>query len=131
MKGAYVMKRKTKKLLSLLLVTIVAFSSLPQTFAVSGDIDPEIIKETSKTAVEIESEGIVLLKNKENILPLDGKKLNVFGAGSVCPFIGSSSSGGVVSDDPVTFYDALHCLLMFSETNGALRALWFLTIRGT
>lgn len=107
MKGAYIMKRKMKKLLALLLATIMMFSVLPQAFAVSGDIDPEIIKETSKIAVEVESEGIVLLKNEENVLPLDGKKLNVFGAGSVCPFIGSSSSGGVVSDDPVTFYDAL------------------------
>ena len=101
------MKTKMKKLLAVLLVAIMVFSTLPQAFAVSGNIDPEIIKETSKTAVEIESEGIVLLKNEGNMLPLDGKKLNVFGAGSVCPFIGSSSSGGVVSEDPVTFYDAL------------------------
>ncbi len=101
------MQKKIKKLIALLLTVIMAFSALPQAFAVSGKIDRDIIAETSKTAVEIQSEGIVLLKNEENLLPLNGKKINVFGAGSVCPFIGSSSSGGVVSEDPVTFYDAL------------------------
>ncbi len=101
------MKKFIKKSLAWFLVVLFAFSALPQAFAVSGNIDPDIIAETSQTAVEIEREGIVLLKNEENVLPLAGKKLNIFGAGSVCPFIGSSSSGGVVSDDPVTFYDAV------------------------
>lgn len=101
------MKKRMKKLLALILVLVLTFSALPQAFAVSGNIDRNIIEETSKTAVEVEAEGIVLLKNEENLLPLNGKKINIFGAGSVCPFIGSSSSGGVVSEDPVTLYDAL------------------------
>ena len=100
------MKKRMKKIISMILVLSMVISAVPMTFAVSGNIDPEIIKETSKTAVEVEAEGIVLLKNEENVLPLNGKKVNVFGAGSVCPFIGSSSSGGVVSEDPVTLYDA-------------------------
>ena len=41
------MKTKMKKLLAVLLVAIMVFSTLPQAFAVSGNIDPEIIKETS------------------------------------------------------------------------------------
>ncbi len=101
------MKKKAIKLIAATLTFIMAFSALPQAFAVSGKIDRDIVAETSKTAVEVEAEGIVMLKNEENLLPLNGKKINVFGAGSVCPFIGSSSSGGVVSEDPVTFYDAL------------------------
>ncbi len=101
------MKKRMKKLIAITLSLIFVFSAFSQVFAVSGNIDREITAETSKTAVEVESEGIVLLKNEENLLPLNGRKLNVFGAGSVCPFIGSSSSGGVVSEDPVTFYDAL------------------------
>lgn len=101
------MKKRLNKIIAISLSLIFAFSAFSQVLAVSGNIDRDIIAETSKTAVEVESEGIVLLKNEENILPLNGRKLNIFGAGSVCPFIGSSSSGGVVSEDPVTFYDAL------------------------
>ena len=101
------MNRKFKKLLSVFLAIVMAASVLTHAFAMSGDINPEIIAETSKTAVQIEAEGIVLLKNEDNTLPLEGKKLNVFGAGSVCPFIGGSGSGSVISEDPVTFYDAL------------------------
>ncbi|MBE6783438.1 MAG: beta-glucosidase [Ruminococcaceae bacterium] len=116
------MKKGMKRIISMVLVFSIVISALSLVFAVSGNIDPEIIKETSKTAVEIEAEGIVLLKNEDNVLPLDGKKVNVFGAGSVCPFIGSSSSGGVVSDDPVTFYDALDEAGI--EYNESLRALY-------
>lgn len=101
------MQKKFRKLLSVILSVVLATSVLPHAFAMSGDIDPEIIAGTSQTAVQIEAEGIVLLKNEENVLPLEGKKLNVFGAGSVCPFIGGSGSGSVISEDPVTFYDAL------------------------
>ncbi len=101
------MKKRIKKVIALVLVAIMVASVLPYAFSVSGNIDRNIIAKTSKTAVEIEAEGIVLLKNEDNVLPLAGKKINVFGAGSVCSFIGSSSSGGVVSDDPVTLYDAL------------------------
>ncbi len=116
------MQKKFRKLLSVILSIVLATSVLPQVFAMSGDIDPEIIAETSQTAVQIEAEGIVLLKNEENVLPLEGKKLNVFGAGSVCPFIGGSGSGSVISEDPVTFYDALEDTGI--EYNTDLRALY-------
>lgn len=116
------MQKKFRKLLSVILSVILATSVLPYAFAMSGDIDPEIIAETSQTAVQIEAEGIVLLKNEENVLPLEGKKLNVFGAGSVCPFIGGSGSGSVISEDPVTFYDALEDAGI--EYNTDLRTLY-------
>ncbi len=116
------MNRKFKKLLSVFLAIVMAASVLTHAFAMSGDINPDIIAETSKTAVQIEAEGIVLLKNEDNTLPLEGKKLNVFGAGSVCPFIGGSGSGSVISEDPVTFYDALEDAGI--EYNADLRALY-------
>ena len=116
------MNRKFKKLLSVFLAIVMAASVLTHAFAMSGDISPDIIAETSKTAVQIESEGIVLLKNEDNTLPLKGTKLNVFGAGSVCPFIGGSGSGSVISEDPVTFYDALEEAGI--EYNTDLRALY-------
>lgn len=116
------MQKKFKKLLAVVLAIVMATSILPHAFAMSGDIDPDIIAETSQTAIQIEAEGIVLLKNEDNVLPLEGKKLNVFGAGSVCPFIGGSGSGSVISEDPVTFYDALDEAGI--EYNTELRALY-------
>lgn len=116
------MNKKFKRLLSVILAIVMATSILPNVLAMSGDIDPEIIAETSQTAVQIEAEGIVLLKNEDNVLPLEGKKLNVFGAGSVCPFIGGSGSGSVISEDPVTFYDALDDAGI--EYNADLRTLY-------
>ncbi len=116
------MNRKMKKILALLLVFILAFSAFPQAFALSGDLSPGIIEETAQTAVDIEKEAIVLLKNEENLLPLEGKKVNIFGAGSVCPFIGGSGSGCVVSENPTDFYDALDAEGI--EYNEELRKLY-------
>jgi len=101
------MKKTAIKLVGIILVLIMAVLPSLNAFALSGDLDPDIIAETSQTAIDIEGEGIVLLKNEENLLPLNGKKLNIFGAGSVCPFYGGSGSGSVVSENPTSFYDAL------------------------
>lgn len=85
------MKKRLFKLLSLAMAAVILLSvALPTVSATSGNIDPDIIAETSQTAVELESEGIVLLKNEDNVLPLEGKKINIFGAGSVCPFLGGA-----------------------------------------
>ena len=73
----------------------------------SGKLDADIAAQTRAVAVEIESEGVVLLKNEENALPLGDKRVNVFGAGSVAPFYGGAGSGAVTTVDPVTFYEAL------------------------
>ena len=114
------MKKKFLKALSLMLVFSLVFSNTA--FATSGDVDPEIIAETKETAIQIESEGIVLLKNEDNFLPLSGKKLNVFGAGSVCPFFGGAGSGAITTDDPVTLYEAFEAEGI--EYNAELRALY-------
>ena len=114
------MKKHSIKLISLLLVPVLIIVSLgTAAYAVSGNIDSSIIASTSATAVKIESEGIVLLKNEDDFLPLEGKKLNVFGAGSVTPLLGGSGSGAITSADPVTFYDALDAEGI--EYNTALR----------
>ncbi|MBR2953395.1 MAG: glycoside hydrolase family 3 protein [Clostridia bacterium] len=101
------MKKRLLNGISILMVLTLLFTCTISAFAYSGRIDPDIIAETSKTALKIEAEGIVLLKNEDNILPLDGKKLNVFGVGSVCPFFGGAGSGCITSENPVSFYDAL------------------------
>ena len=102
------MKKGMLKTVSVIMSLVLLVASFaPCATATSGDIDPAIIAETKQIAIDIEGEGIVLLKNEDNVLPLEGKKLNIFGAGSVCPFFGGAGSGCVTSDNPVSFYDAL------------------------
>ena len=98
----------TRKLGCVLLTVLLAMGTLmPLAAAVSGDVGADIIAKTRQTAVDLEAEGIVLLKNEDNLLPLEGKKLNIFGAGSVSPFYGGAGSGAITSENPVSFYDAL------------------------
>ena len=98
----------TRKLGCVLLILVLAAGTLsPLASAVSGGIAADIIAVTSQTAVDLEAEGIVLLKNEDGLLPLAGKKLNIFGAGSVSPFYGGGGSGAVTSENPVSFYGAL------------------------
>ncbi|MBQ9552921.1 MAG: glycoside hydrolase family 3 protein [Clostridia bacterium] len=85
---------------------MITASVLPAA-ARSGRLDDAIAAETRALAVEIEAEGVVLLKNEENALPLGEKRVNVFGAGSAEPFYGGAGSGAVTTDDPVSFYEAL------------------------
>ena len=114
--------KKIKSLLSALLAVLIAFGAVTVAFATSGNIDPAIIADTSRIAVEAEREGIVLLKNEGDILPLAGKKLNVFGVGSSFPYIGGTGSGCTTSDNPVYLYDALDAAGV--EYNKDLRELY-------
>lgn len=116
------MKKIVKKAVSLVVVIALIVCCCISVFAYSGRIDPAIIAETSQVAIDIEAEGIVLLKNEDNVLPLAGKKLNVFGVGSVCPFFGGAGSGCITSQNPVSFYDALDEEGI--EYNRELRALY-------
>ncbi len=100
--------KKSKKIIAIIMVVVLLFSCFSiVSVAVSGNVPADIIAMSSKVAVELEQEGIVLLKNKENVLPLGDKKVNIFGAGSVVPFLGGAGSGAITTDDPVTFYEAL------------------------
>ena len=99
---------KMKKSISIFMSIVLLLSCFSiASFAVSGNVPADIIEMSSKVAVELEQEGIVLLKNEDNVLPLNGKKVNIFGAGSVVPFLGGAGSGAITTDDPVTFYEAL------------------------
>lgn len=114
------MKKRLLKVISLALALLLFIGNVA--FATSGDVDPEIIAETRETAVQIESEGIVLLKNEDNFLPLENEKVNIFGAGSVCPFFGGAGSGAITTDDPVTLYEAFEAEGI--EYNAELRELY-------
>lgn len=58
-------------------------------------------------AEEVESEGIVLLKNSDNSLPLSNKKINLFGYTSIAPIYGGTGSGGGDESTNVDLYTAL------------------------
>lgn len=61
-----------------------------------GEISEETSAEAKSLGEEIASEGIVLLQNNENTLPLaKGTKLNVFGWSSTNPVYGGTGSGGL------------------------------------
>lgn len=112
-----------KKVLAILLVFSLLVSSIAiSAFAVSGNIPEDVVAMSSQVAVEIEQEGIVLLKNDGKTLPLEGKKVNVFGAASVVPLLGGAGSGAITTHDPVYFYEALEEAGI--EYNKALQALY-------
>ena len=96
-----------KKSVSLVLALILFASSSLGAFAASL-ISEETTAKSVDIANQIESEGIVLLKNEDDVLPLKNKKVNVFGAASCSiAFAGAAGSGAVRSSDAVGFYDAL------------------------
>ena len=61
----------------------------------SGTLSEETITQTEDLAVEIEQEGIVLLENEGDTLPLDGSRVNVFGWASTSPIYGGTGSGSM------------------------------------
>ena len=100
--------KKFNKITAVILVMtmLMTFLAIPS-LAVSGNIPEDVIAMSSQVAVEIEQEGVVLLKNEDNSLPLNGKKVNVFGAASVVPLLGGAGSGSIATHDPIDFYEAL------------------------
>lgn len=96
-----------KRTVSVILALILSVSSTSVAFA-SDLISEETTAKSIEIANRIESEGIVLLKNEDNTLPLKNRKVNVFGAASCSiAFAGAAGSGAVRSSDAVGFYDAL------------------------
>ena len=58
--------------------------------------------------IEIASEGTILLKNDQNVLPFaPNSKISVFGKNSVNLLYGGSGSGGYSNSEMKTIYDSL------------------------
>ena len=64
-------------------------------------------KNSADMTRRVEEEGIILLKNSKDVLPLSDKKVNVFGAGSVNFTYGGSGSGAGDESNNTTFYQGL------------------------
>ncbi len=61
-----------------------------------GIIEEETAEQAKELAVRIGEEGIVLLENNNNLLPMaSGDKLNVFGWASINPILGGAGSGAL------------------------------------
>lgn len=80
----------------------------------------ELKEEATKKAVEVMGEGVVLLKNDNNALPLNkGSKVSLFSMTSVSPVYGGTGSGGVDSSSAPSFKDAFE-MNSNLEVNGTL-----------
>ena len=73
---------------------------------------------------EIAAEGITLLKNRQNVLPLKNvKRVSVFGKNGVDPYYHGFGAGAAQSTlDPVTLYEGLQ--MAGYETNDVLKAFY-------
>lgn len=91
-------------LLCILLVIVVVLNVFVSGFYVMlnqflnrNTISPELVeKETAAAQAiteQIEAEGLVLLRNESNVLPLESKKVNLFGFASDAIIYGGSGSG--------------------------------------
>ena len=58
-------------------------------------IDEATTAEATQLVAEVAEEGIVLLEDEDNILPVTGGKLNVFGWASTNPCYGGTGSGAL------------------------------------
>ena len=86
----------------------------------SGTISKETSDAATEIAVQIGEEGIALLENDDNILPMtSGDKLNVFGWASINPILGGAGSGAL--NDAYVTTDILQSLSEAGiETNSEL-----------
>lgn len=85
---------------------------------------PAALEEAAKAlAEEINEEGMVLMQNNNNALPLaKGSKVSVFGKSSVNPAYGGGGSGALIGVEPVSLFDGLKNAGF--KTNGVLEAFY-------
>ncbi len=100
-------KKGSQSFIIFILIVAIIIPTGITAFAYSGSISDSVLAISMPVAKKIEAEGIVLLKNNDSVLPLENRKVNVFGTGSVSPFIGGTGSGAVTALNPVDFYESL------------------------
>lgn len=109
------------------------YYGLISTFLTTTTEDEEVEEAAEASAditEEIESEGIILLRNEDDVLPLeDVTYINVFGVGANDFAYGGTGSGAGDSEDVITFYQGLEDagfvvnpdLVEFYETSADVR----------
>lgn len=103
----------------IVIIVLFIFSMISPILSEIGEIgDYDIVTDTpeaeaareaaTEVAKSITDEGLVLLKNEDNVLPLkDEKKVNVFGFGAMNYKMGGGGSGATNLDEAVSLYDGL------------------------
>lgn len=91
------------------LICFIPMNSMISLAMGAGSISDETSEEAKELCTEIAEEGIVLLKNEGNTLPLaEGAKINVFGWSSTNPVYGGTGSGSLSDAYPtVSLLDGL------------------------
>ena len=103
----YLVRRESLLAMLLALVTVVnliCFGPMNSLLTLStgeGQITEESLQESEAIVEEIADEGIVLLKNEGQCLPLTGTNLNVFGWSSTNPSYGGAGSGALSDAYPM------------------------------
>ncbi|MDO4623258.1 MAG: glycoside hydrolase family 3 C-terminal domain-containing protein [Eubacteriales bacterium] len=86
-------------------------SSISSAFTKAAQADPSTettMDDWISLVTDIADEGMVLLKNENNTLPLEaGTAVNVLGYAAYNPFLSGSGSGSVSADDSVTVVSSL------------------------
>ncbi len=111
-------KKIGRFVLSLLLIVVTVgdfvamnFTNLINQYFTSIDLNDSNIQKvreaSTASAKELADEGFVLLKNENNVLPLEGKQVNVFGYSSIDINFGGTGSGGGGDEYNVGFYEGL------------------------
>lgn len=87
------------------------FTNLITQYFTTLDLDDSNIQkvraESTSTAKSLADEGFVLLKNENNVLPLENKQINVFGYSSIDVNFGGTGSGSGSDAYNIGFYDGL------------------------
>lgn len=84
------------------------YSVVSNVFAGNDEIQSNHKQNSIETAEKIAEEGITLLKNEKNALPISsGTKLNVFGWSSVNPIYGGAGSGGSDTENAISLIKGL------------------------
>ena len=78
-----------------LILTGPVYSIVNLALGNSGDISEESVRDATELCTQIAEEGIVLLKNEDNILPLKNTKVNTFGWSATNPVYGGTGSGSL------------------------------------
>lgn len=110
------------------LVNVICFGPMYNNVSIILNSTGEVSEETaavSKAVIEeVGEEGMVLLKNSNQLLPLasDTRKLNVFGWASVAPILGGTGSGASDTSESVGILQSLQDAGY--ETNESLTKLY-------
>ena len=111
------MKKHFRAAISLVLALVMALSAAIGTFAVSDKISTSTKTDAVSIAKQIQAEGTVLIENKDNLLPLQNKKVSVFGVTSYNLNLGGGGSGSIEASEAINLFSGLDAAGIEYEQN--------------